>query len=143
MSSRRILFLLTLMVILVIATFAVKSIVLRGSVVRLQPSTPLAGAVSQGLATFGSEHSLPQLGKDYTLQDIRYFDNKTWVIATVVPLRIHTDNALLVIRMVGGSYQVVLGPGTAFPNTYLRSLPADVSEYLINRGVIYEPTTNQ
>jgi hypothetical protein len=142
MSPKRLLLLLTFMVMLLVLTFVLKAAILRGPVVRLQKSQPLAGVVSQGLASSGPTNSLPEFGKDYTLQSIRYYDNKAWVTATVVPLSTKTDNALVVIHMINGSYQVVLGPGTAFPNNYLQGLPADVSQYLLNQGVIYEPTVN-
>jgi len=128
------------LLLFVVVVFVIKNIVLPGSVVKLKQAPPLAGAVSQSLNTT-SNGSLPQFGKDYSLQDVRYFDNRTWATASVVPLKIHTDTATAVMYMVNGSYQVVLGPGTAFPNSYLSGLPDDVRQYLINKGIIYEPTT--
>jgi len=126
------------LIILVIAIFIVKAAVLHGPVVELQSAPPLTGVIAQSLGTSGSNRSLPVAGKDFILQNTRYFDNQSWVVTLVAPIRSNADRATVILRNNHGLYQVVLGPGTAFPSSSLQSLPGDVSQYLLNKGLVYE-----
>ncbi len=109
--------------------------------VRLAPAPPLAGAISQSLATPQSGLGLPVAGKDYHIGNTKYFDNRVWAVAKV-SLQNNND-AYLVLRANSGTYQVVLGPGTAFSFDALTQLPPDVVAYLNSQGVRgYEPLAN-
>jgi hypothetical protein len=130
------------LVTLLIVALAVKSILLHGQpVIRLQHGPALVGIVSQSLGISGPNQALPVAGKDYELQNINYFDNKAWVVASIVSLN-GANNQIIVMHMISGMYQTVLGPGSAFPDSYLQSLPPGVSQYLLNRGVMYESADN-
>jgi hypothetical protein len=134
---------LALLIALLVIAFTLQSLLLHGQpVVRLAAGPPLAGIVSQSLGISGANNSLPVVNKDYTLQNINYFNDRSWVVVSVVPINNNADKTIVVMHMTGGLYQVVLGPGSAFPDTYLQNLPADVSQYLMNRGVVYEPANN-
>jgi hypothetical protein len=130
--------------VVVVGTLIVKSALLHGQKAVYLPAAanPLAGTVSQSLGNAlgasGSGKSLPVLGEDYNLRNVRYFDNNVWAVASVVPTS-QADTTTIVMRKTNGTYQVVLGPGTAFPGSSLQNLPIDVSGYLTSQGVIYEP----
>jgi hypothetical protein len=125
--------------VLVITTFVIRQVLTGGLVtIRLQPAPPLAGVVAQNLRAPGTNSSLLVPGKDFRLENIRYFDNRSWAVASVVPISIKTDTATVVLHQIDSEYQVVLGPGTSFSTDYLQSMPLDVGQYLINQKVLYD-----
>ena len=133
---------LALVILAILITVAV---IMRSSlgstpVIKLGAGPALAGSVSQSLYNGGHQGYVPIEGIDYTLQNTKYFDNGTWVITTVSPIKQTSfDTSLVVLNQGDGFYQAVLGPGSAFPSSALRSLPSDVGQYLKTKGVIYGP----
>lgn len=129
-----------LLVILVAATLLIKNMVLGGArVVKLRSAEPLSGIVSQNLiGSSFSESSLPVVNKDYKLDEVKFFDDRSWVSVKVSPLNGDTDRAILVLKKSGSEYTLVLGPGTAFPSSDLSILPSDLASYLSSKGIIYE-----
>lgn len=105
--------------------------------VALPPASRLAGPVSSvlGPGALGTENSLPQIGKEYAIKDIRYFDNKKWVVVKILPLKNKADPAILVLEKINGVYQSVLGPAGNFSASYVYVLPKDVGVYLSQQGV--------
>ena len=131
--------LLAFIVVVVIATGAVQSgLTGNAPLVSLGKAQPLDGTISQSLDTTGGNTTMPVAGKDYSLDHIKYFDNNEWVVASIKPLSNSISAGTVVLQKKNEIYQVVLGPGTAFNNSYLFSLPSDVGSYLNNKGVIYE-----
>jgi hypothetical protein len=129
----------SVLILLVIGALVGKNILLGGAKpIKLKPAPALAGIVSQSLAASSKQTSLPQPGKDFRLENIRYFDNNTWVIAGLKPLRDQFNSGVVVLKNIDGQYEVVLGPGSAFDSSYLLSLPSDVGNYLKTQGAIYE-----
>lgn len=121
--------------------FIARSLVMGGvtTVVKLQPGTPMGGAISQTLAS--PDGKLPVLNKDYSIQNIVSFDDGDWAVVTIKQVVSGQSNsALIVLKHEDGLYKTVLGPGTAFPDTYLQTLPANVGGYLYNQGAIYGTT---
>jgi hypothetical protein len=131
-------FFVVVLAILVIATLIVRH--LGGQYVKLSSAPPLSGVVAQSLDLAGGTTIVPVAGKAFSLQNVSYFDNNDWVIATVSPSNGNTTitQALVVLQKKDGTFQVVLGPGTDFDSSYLTSLPADVGQSLEQQGVISE-----
>lgn len=128
------------LVVLVVATLVVRQLLTGGlSVVHLKSAPPLTGVVAQSLGQTAQDKKLPVPNKDFQLENVRYFDNRSWVVANVISVKGKTDPALIVLKQFGATYQVVLGPGTAFSADYLQSLPLDVGQYLTANGVFYGP----
>jgi hypothetical protein len=124
---------------IIVLTLVIKALLIGGSpIISLEPGPPLSSAVSQGLGTSGANTDLPVAGKDYSLKDVHYFDNKLWVVATVDPIRNDADTAIMVMQKIEGVYQVVMGPATAFSRSYIYTLPGDVSLYLNDKGLLNE-----
>jgi len=122
-----------------VLTLAVHALVIGGKpVVRLGQASALGGIIAQSLGT--TDRALPQENKDFTITDLHYFGGRAWVVATVKQKDAGNDgSAVLVLKSSSGSYDVVLGPGTAFPKSYLQSLPSDVGQYVSERAASYEP----
>jgi hypothetical protein len=138
-AKRPVVIYLCLMVLIIVSVIA-RQIILGGSPqIKLTPAAPLSGVVSESLANLGQNGSLPIEGKDYTLHDVRYFNNRAYAVVSVTPLSKATDASTLVLKAASGTYQVVLGPGTAFSNSDVQGLPADVTQYLKTKVVVYEP----
>lgn len=122
---------------LVAVTWVAKTLLLQGlPLVKLAPAPELAATVSRSLGTPGSSVALPVFGEDYTLKDVHYFNDKEWAVATVEPVGRTADTVFVIMHKINGIYQVVLGPGNVFSNSYLYSLPAGVSQYLSEQGVM-------
>jgi hypothetical protein len=123
---------------LVVITLLTKSVLLQGlPVTSLGSAPPIAGAVSQSLGLSASRAALPVFGKDYTLQDVHYFYNNEWAVATVAPTKPDADTVIVIVQKINGVYQTVLGPGTIFSSSYLYTLPPDVGQYLNKQGVLH------
>jgi hypothetical protein len=105
---------------------------------KLHKSGLLSGAVSQSLAGTQNANSLPVEGVDYSISDITYFSGSDWAVATIKSLKTDADPATVLLHQIKGQYQVVLGPGTAFPSSYFTTVPDGVVKELNNRGVIYD-----
>ena len=104
---------------------------------QLAKAAPLDGVVSQALVTNGTS-APPVGGKDFTLQSVHTFGND-WLVASIVPTPTSKlTKSTVVLEKREGVFQVVLGPGTAFDNSVLVSLPADLGNYLTQQGYIYE-----
>jgi len=131
--------LLLLFVLIVTALLGHYLLLGRAPVVQLAPAASLAGVVSQSLSTGQGGTSLPAVNQDFTIKSVRYFDDKVWAVVFVQPTSHSSLNpSLLVLESQGGAYQAVLGPGSAFEESYLLSLPGAVGQYLKSRGAIYE-----
>ncbi len=131
---------LLLLVPLVVLWIARMLIIGGASPVTLRAADPLAGRISQAL-TSTSQVSLPIAGKDYKIQSTNYFDNKTWVVVTIKGVNSTITDGLFVLTQVNGVYNVVLGPGTAFPSSATLAMPTDVQQYLHNGGYLYDTVT--
>ncbi len=123
---------------LVVVTFGLKSILLQGlSTVTLGSAPPVAGAVSQSLGLSATRSALPVYRQDYTLQDVKYFYNDAWAVATVAPTKPDADTVIVVMQKINGVYQPVLGPGTVFSASYVFTLPPDVAQYMNKQGALH------
>jgi hypothetical protein len=112
-------------------------------VIKLEPAPPLAGVVSQSLGSnVSTSTSLPVANKDYRL-NVTYFDNKKWAIGVVSPINNGFNAGLEVLKQQDGQYQVVLGPGSTFPDSQVKQLPSDVAAYLRARAAVYQSTAGQ
>lgn len=137
---RKIVFLVAGLIILIIAVEVVHSLILGGSkVVSLGSSESIAGVVAQSLEPTGGNIAIPQDAKDFNLTNVNYFYNNTWAVANISPTKGSSiSSGLVVLHNSTGIYQVVIGPGTAFDNSILITLPSEVGKYLNQRGYIYE-----
>ena len=131
---------LGMIILVVLLLLTARYLILGGASkeVRLDAAPALSGVVSQSLAASQHASDLPLAGRDFTLQNIRHFDSQQWVVAKVQPVGNTFDPSLVVLEKINGSYEVVLGPGSAFESSYLLSLPEDVAHYLELQGVFYE-----
>lgn len=126
-------------VVLLGVAFGVKALVLQGAtqVVSLGSAPALSGEISQSLIKAGADNSVPKLNKDFSISQANYFENHEWAVATIKSTSKESNGAFVVLQRMNGVYKIILGPGTAFPNVYLKSLPSDVGTYLYNQGAIY------
>lgn len=123
---------------LVFISLTARFIILGGKPVVSLSSTPaLAGSLSSelGSTALGQEGSLPQINKDYTLKNVRYFYNQKWVVAKILPVHKNADPALVVLEKINGVYRLVLGPAGDFARSYTYVLPKEVGDYLNQQGV--------
>lgn len=135
---KRIAFRTILLVVVVIALFCVKPLVLHGvPVVTLAAADPISGPISQALS---GNHTLPVYGTDFALKNTHYFnDSPPWVVTSIVGLNHKLTNGFVVLKQdTAGNYQVVLGPGSAFDRSYTQTMPADVTQYLNAIGALYD-----
>jgi hypothetical protein len=128
--------------ILLVAVSNAKSIIYGGTQLKTLSSAPaLSGQISQALAsTSDGELTMPIYGTDYTLQDTKYFDNSNWVVTTIKPLSNDMNRSVVVLEKQSGVYAVVLGPGSAFPETTSLSMPSSLGHYLKQQGMFYAAT---
>lgn len=129
---------LVIILILFIALLSVRPILFSGATsVHLPPAPILTGQISQALAS-GKSTSLPVYGRDYNLGSTTYFKDNDWVVTDILGIGENTSSGIAVLQNKNGIYQVVLGPGTAFANTSVQNLPIEVTQYLNQKGAVYE-----
>ena len=122
-----------ILLIIIVIGYISRSLIMRASFVKLSPTQPLIGQVSQTLINAsGSNKILDPSG--YALEDIHYFYGRAWAVAKFISPKGDGDNSTVVMQKVDQFYQVVLGPGTAFPTSSEAGLPIDVSKYLNSKG---------
>lgn len=142
MLHKKPLYTLGILIILLLSTPLLTNLITgRATTVSLSSAPKLTGQVAQALAT--TNGTVPVAGKDFTLQNINYFDNNSWVVATVKPASNQFDPGTVVLQNKQGIYQVALGPGSAFPRASVQALPPDVANYLQKQGVVYGPVIQQ
>ena len=125
--------------ILAIAVGLVSSkLILGASYIKLANAPVLYGQIAQSLI-IGTGANKVLIVKNYAIKDQEYIDNGSWVIAQFNPQGNQGDNNSVVMQKVGPFYEVVLGPGSAFPNYLQYGLPFDVYQDMVINGLIYEP----
>lgn len=128
---RKLIFIVAMLAVSVI----VRQLVLGGHpIVKLDSAQALTGSISQALSG-----DRPDIAQGFQLKDTSYFDNKSWVVVSVVPDDNSLNTSLVILQNKSGIYQVAAGPGSSFPESILVSLPADVGQFLQSQGVIYAP----
>ncbi len=139
--NRKTIFIVTGLVLLFALTAGIRIILLGSSpYVTLGDAPALTGAISQSLGITGKDKSLPVAGKDYTLKDTHYLDNRSWVVVKVAITKTNSEAATIVMQKVDSTYHIIAGPGTAFSVTDTQNLPTEVTQFLRQSGVvIYEP----
>jgi hypothetical protein len=142
MNIKRYTILATLIIFIIIASSIARSQILGGAKIYNLTVTDqlLSGIIAQSTVSTGGKVILPLYQKDFTLLRVSYFDNNTWVVAKIVPLNNSVTEAYVILQFKNGMYHVVLGPGTAFDNSYVQSMPADLGQYLGHKGIFYETT---
>lgn len=98
-------------------------------------STQVSQAVTNATNQPGNADPPLQVGKEYTVGDIQYFDNKQWLVAHINPVNHYTDPAIVIMKKQDNAYQTVVGPGTDFPMDTLTGVPADVVAYIQSLGL--------
>lgn len=132
---------LLLLSVVIIATFVIRYFLLGGApVVKLANAPQLGGIISQSLNLSGSKVP-PTIGKDYSLDNVKYFDDSNWVVVSIKPIKNNLNFAVVILQKQNNSYRKVLGPGSDFDSSYLLSFPAGVGQYLKNLGVVHGPTS--
>ena len=122
--------------VLAILVFVVPSLIYGGApAVRLSPGPSFGGEISQAIGV-QDNGKLLTANKGFTITDTRYFQNRAWVFVTID--RANVGGAFVVLHRVSGVYTVVLGPGTAFASNYLTDLPADLTQYMNSKGILYD-----
>ncbi len=142
MKKTPIIILSTVTFILIVAVSNAKSIIYGGTELKTLSSAPaLTGQISQVLASSSDNQlDVPVYGQDYTLQNTKYFEGKNWVVTTIKPLRNNMNQNVVVLEKQSGVYAVVLGPGSAFPQTTSLSMPNSLGQYLKQQGMFYAAT---
>ena len=130
-------FLLIVAAILLVGAMTYRSVA--GKVVTLGSAPDMAGAVAQSMYSGGGETQLPIPGKDFNLKNIRYFDDRKWVVASVVPVDNKFDPGTTILKFESNLYRVVVAPTTNIPSSYAADLPKDLVSYLRSNRLIDEP----
>lgn len=136
--NKRLMILGILLLGILVASWMVMPVILGGSSqINLASAPALTGQLSQAFATSGTSSTLPVEGRDYRLENTNYFDTDIWVVTSIKALNNTMNDGWVVLKKQSGIYQIVLGPGTAFPSSYVQNMPIDVSRYLNQKGVVY------
>lgn len=131
-------------VLLLLVLINIKPVLFGGAkVVTLKSAPPLTSQISQAFTSSANTGPLPVSGKDYTLTDTKYFDNRQWVVTSIKPLNQTITEGMAILQLQHGIYTVVLGPGTAFASTDVQTMPADLVQYLNQVGIIYDPVYDE
>ena len=126
-----------LLVALFVVSLVIRQVLLGGvGLTSLGAASPLAAAVAPSIASSGSS-SLPEVGKDFKILSSQSFDSAQWAVVSVAHIP-DMNRTTLVVEKLNGVDTVVLGPGTSFSSTVLRSIPVDVANYLISKGLIHD-----
>jgi hypothetical protein len=141
-KQRQPFFVIAGIILFIAAIFGVRLLILGGVA-----ETPLAdnsaaqqasGSLSNSADTLQPDKPPLVAGTDYTFGDTHYFDNDQWLVAKVTLTSVQdSDSALIVMRRQNGTYQTMLGPGTAFSGESLQQIPKDVAAYLRSLGAVY------
>jgi hypothetical protein len=62
------------LILLIVAAVALRSIILGGRVISLEPAGALDGTIAQSLVTGKSDNTLLKPGKDFTVKASRYYE---------------------------------------------------------------------
>ena len=128
--------LLAAFIVLLLAAFTTKPLLLGTTRAVTLPKAPaLTGQIGQALAK--SSTTVPQAPGDFTLQQTQYFVDNEWAVANIKGTKGTANTGWVVLHQQNGFYQVVLGPGTALPDSYVSNLPPAVSGYLYQQGIVY------
>lgn len=130
---------LTLLTVLIVVTIIIRQTLAGAPVITLSRAAPLSGIVAQSMARGGGKTTFPIAGTDFKLSNEHYFDNNTWLVTWIIPLKVNLNQDVVVMQKVDGIYKVVLGPGGDFNSSYLIVLPSDVGDYLNQQGLFYAP----
>lgn len=124
---------------LAIVTVIVYNVILGGSHGTGSPQATVGTQISQAIANPLTPDTVPVEGKDFTVEDQAFFENDTWMVATIVPKpKDATDPATIVMKLENGAYVPSLGPGTAFQAETATHLPASVFNHLRDKGLMIE-----
>lgn len=126
-------------VVVIGLAFGVRTILLGGTSVDTPSDNSLHDAVAQKMAG-------TQLGEsgDFSIEDAHYFEDKQWAVATVKPKQANAaETDIAIFQKTDDSYQVVMGPGSVFPEDTIQYLPSSVLNYLRSINAIGGSTTNQ
>ncbi len=139
LKNRKFVWSASIFVVVLIAAATIRYVALGGvAPTNLPPAEDaLAGTVAQGLVSSQDPSYVPVYGEDFRLNDTTYFENKTWVVTTIVPVKSQTDLNTVVLKKINGQYEIVLGPGTVFPVLAARSLPLSVSRHLAEKVMFH------
>ncbi len=132
-------FAVAIVVALIVINTTRQAILKGGSVVDLANAPQLSGVIAQSLNN-SSKASLPVPSKDFIIKSVRFFSGNTWAVAYINPTEQNFDPSYVVLQKYQGLYRVVLGPSAEFDSSIEQSLPADLTAYLNQQGVIHDST---
>jgi hypothetical protein len=96
--------------------------------------SPAAETINIALNDTRSPDHLLVEGKDYQLEDQRFFENESWMVAAIVPIPpTEANDATIVLKRANTTYEVILGPGTDFSQDDLQQLPSEVAQYITKK----------
>lgn len=139
---RKNILIITIPLLILIISLIVRSAILGGGKsVTLADAPANSGIVAMNIVATGGNINIPQAGSDFNLTNINYFDNDNWIVAKITPTKSSSiTTGIVILQKQDGIYKVMVGPGTAFDNSLLVTLPTDVGKYLSDNGYIYEFT---
>ena len=142
--SKRILATAALVLIgILIITIVGYQLILSGTHTSGSAESTIGDQVSQSITNPLDPDKVPVEGKDYKISDKHYFENKTWMVATIESTKENgADPATIVMKLENGAYVMALGPGTSFPPEVTTGLPDSVYKYLNEQGVIPDEQTD-
>lgn len=136
MDTKRLIKHFLILLIFFIASLLIRYFLLDGvDTTKLQSGPALAAAIAPSIISPGA-NNLPEVNSNYKVLNSHYFDNGQWAIVSIASLP-SMNTSVLVLEKIGGVFTVVLGPGTYFSISVTRTMPADVSAYLISRDLVH------
>jgi len=129
MNRQSLVFKAVLAVILLLAIFGCRRLVLGGAKPISLKSDSLTAAIESSFASPASSSYMPIDGQDYSISQVSYFDDGSWAVAQLTPINNLSDPAKVVLKK-DGSYRTVMGPSNFFTDSDYAKLPADVTDFI-------------
>jgi hypothetical protein len=122
---------LIIAVVGLIAVHFTRNTILQGASVGTAASPSVEQQVTKNVTSSAANATTPVFSSDVQVLQIQYFDNKTWLVATVNQRSAPGNIAYIIMKLEGSTYQTVAGPGTDFGGNLLpNDVPADVQDYI-------------
>lgn len=123
--------LLIVSLISIVAVHFARNAVLGGASVGTAATPSVDQQVTKNVTSSAANATTPVFSSDVQVVQIEYFDNKTWLVATVNQRSAPGNVAYIIMKLEGNSYQTVAGPGTDFGGNLLpNNVPPDVQDYI-------------
>lgn len=121
---------LGIVLIFIGATSIIRHAILGGATVKTPATTSVTQQITQSVTSTPATSPTPVFSSDVVVKNIKYFDNKTWLVATIDQKSVPGNIAYIIMQKTGEAYTTVSGPGTDFAGILPKDTPNDVAQYI-------------